>query len=227
MAFKKTLNTFFSQIKSTDGFSLVELAIVLVIIGLITGSVLKGQELIESAKLRTLIHQIQETRTAVSVFIERYDALPGDFHQAKERIHVDLSNGNNNGQIEGNGCDLNSEAGSFWHHLQLSGLMPSLSKPNGALDFGNGLPATKLGGGITVSYGDFNTHIHWFVIGKKNGDKGDGPLLTPEQAQYIDQKLGNGKGDTGTVRATGEGCLKNGAYNLDEKKPVCTVYVMF
>lgn len=64
------------------GFTLVEIAIVLVIIGLLTGGVLKGQELINNAKVRNTISQMDGLRAAVFGFQDRFRSLPGDMAQA-------------------------------------------------------------------------------------------------------------------------------------------------
>ena len=61
-----------------SGFTLVEIAIVLVIIGLLLGGVLKGQELINSAKIKNLINDLNGLSTAVYAYQDRYRALPGD-----------------------------------------------------------------------------------------------------------------------------------------------------
>jgi prepilin-type N-terminal cleavage/methylation domain-containing protein len=61
-----------------SGFTLVEIAIVLVIIGLIVGAILVGRDLIEAAKINAQIAQINSYNTAVHAFESRYDALPGD-----------------------------------------------------------------------------------------------------------------------------------------------------
>jgi prepilin-type N-terminal cleavage/methylation domain-containing protein len=64
------------------GFTLIELSIVLVIIGLIVGGVLVGQDLIRAAEVRATISQIEKYNTAVNTFRVKYDALPGDMTQA-------------------------------------------------------------------------------------------------------------------------------------------------
>ena len=68
-----------SMIKLTRGFTLIELAIVLVVIGLLLGGILKGQELIESARARNLISQMDSIKAAFFTFQDKYRALPGDY----------------------------------------------------------------------------------------------------------------------------------------------------
>src|SRR3954454_15940953 len=86
------------------GFTLIEIAIVLVIIGLLLGGVLKGQELITGARVRNLISQQDGIKAAFFGFQDRYRALPGDYASASTNINcgsgVTCSNGNGNGRSE-------------------------------------------------------------------------------------------------------------------------------
>ena len=68
--------------RKQSGFTLIEIAIVLVIIGLLLGGVLKGQELITSARVRNLISQQDGVKAAYFGFLDRFRALPGDYSQA-------------------------------------------------------------------------------------------------------------------------------------------------
>src|SRR3954468_10609989 len=81
------------------GFTLIEMSIVLVIIGLIVGGILKGQELIDSARQKNLISQIDGVKAGVTTFVDRYKALPGDFSRASTVINSVLTGGNEDGQI--------------------------------------------------------------------------------------------------------------------------------
>src|SRR6266540_2430652 len=91
------------------GFTLIEIAIVLVIIGLLLGGVLKGQELITSARVRNLISMQDGIKAAYFGFLDRYRALPGDYAQAVANINGvtggtacgvgGTGNGNGDGQV--------------------------------------------------------------------------------------------------------------------------------
>ena len=72
--------------KREQGFTLIEIAIVLVIIGLLLGGVLKGQELITSARVRNLISTQDGIKAAYFGFLDRYRALPGDYSAAVGNI---------------------------------------------------------------------------------------------------------------------------------------------
>ncbi len=108
------------------GFTLIEIAIVLVIIGLLLGGVLKGQELIQSARVRNLISQQDGTKAAYFGFLDRFRALPGDYSQAATSIAnvAAGANGNNNGRIEtilaGGTIDEHIAA---WDHLSKAGFI--------------------------------------------------------------------------------------------------------
>src|ERR1700722_15466804 len=72
----------FMKSEQTNGFTLIELSIVLVIIGLIVGGVLVGQDLIKAAEVRAQISQIEKYNTAVNTFYGKYQAIPGDMNIA-------------------------------------------------------------------------------------------------------------------------------------------------
>lgn len=223
------------QIKQA-GFSLIESAIVLVIMGFLIGGVLKGKELIESARLKRVISQLNEYRLATSTFLDKYDALPGDFAKASIMIKKGLRNGNGNGVIEGAGLARGSEALNFWAHLAAAGLIPCPGSERDADkgEFGKGAPESTLGGGFTVEYNPRGLKGLWFILGQKVGDHGDGGLLTPAQAQSIDKKLDNGHPTLGNIRAmdgsdvSPHACISSeGCYNMESQEPVCVLFFQF
>ncbi|MBP6985562.1 MAG: prepilin-type N-terminal cleavage/methylation domain-containing protein [Alphaproteobacteria bacterium] len=215
-----------------SGYSLVEIAIVLIIIGLIIGGVLKGKDLIESARIKSVIAQVNGYRLAVSSFKEMFDALPGDFSAASQQIDADLSNGNGNGQIEGSGMSAASESGQFWVHLAGAELIAEPGRGQGnVLVFDGGVPSSALGGGFTVTYKDGK---HWFVLGNASEGSNLTALLTPQQAKRLDAKMDNGNPLRGTILAVDgldvpRGSCVNaaGQYNLLNKKPACVLYFEF
>jgi prepilin-type N-terminal cleavage/methylation domain-containing protein len=216
--------------KKQEGFSLIESAIVLVIMGFLIGGILKGKDLIESARLKRVIAQLNEYRLGTSAFLDRYDALPGDFSKASTLIDQRLQNGNGNGLIDGAGLASGSEALNFWTHLSAAGLIgsPGPQQTETIGEFGKGAPEASIGGGFTVENNPQGLGGLWFILGEKVGDHGDGGLLTPAQAQSIDKKLDNGQATSGKVRAmdgsdtSSHACvLEDGSYNIENHAPVC------
>ncbi|MBN8543600.1 MAG: prepilin-type N-terminal cleavage/methylation domain-containing protein [Alphaproteobacteria bacterium] len=125
------------------GFSLVELSIVLVILGLLTGGILAGQSLIRASELRAASTEYQRYVAAGNTFRDRYFAIPGDFRDATRfwaRLNTNADCVSNSGlavagtpgACDGNGDGLLSTAAAasqsgeqyqFWRHLALAGLM--------------------------------------------------------------------------------------------------------
>ena len=108
------------------GFTLIEIAIVLVIIGLLLGGVLKGQELITSARVRNLISQQDGVKAAYFGFLDRFRALPGDYSLASTNIAnvAAGANGNGNGQIRSVVAgDTIDEYIAVWDHLSKAGFI--------------------------------------------------------------------------------------------------------
>ena len=103
--------------RKQQGFTLIEIAIVLVIIGLLLGGILQGQSLINSARVRNLISQVDGVKAAFYGFQDRYRALPGDFTQATTQIAGASQDGDGNGQI------LGTEAIAVWDHLSHAGFI--------------------------------------------------------------------------------------------------------
>src|ERR1700675_1827337 len=107
----------------TRGFTLIEIAIVLVIIGLLLGGVLKGQELITGARVRNLISQQDGIKAAFFGFQDRYRALPGDYAAASTNINGVSINGDGNGQIQAANAAGTVEAILAWNHLSAAGFI--------------------------------------------------------------------------------------------------------
>lgn len=132
----------FLPYQKSNGFSLVELSIVLVILGLLTGGILAGQSLIRAAELRSVSTEYQRYYTASQAFRDKYFAIPGDFRDAtrfwqRQTATADcISNstattnasgscdGDGDGQVEYAPAVSNSgELFQFWRQLALAGLI--------------------------------------------------------------------------------------------------------
>ena len=104
--------------KLQKGFTLIEISIVLVIVGRILGGVLKGQALIDSARVRSVVNDINGIRAAWYGFQDRFHALPGDYPSASTTIADDAKDGDGDGNI-----NTTQEIASVWRHLSESGFI--------------------------------------------------------------------------------------------------------
>ena len=104
------------RLNGQQGFTLIEIAIVLVIIGLLLGGVLKGQELINTARVRALNNSVDGITAAWFSFQDRYRAFPGDYSAAAVNLPGAPANGNSNGRV-----DTAAERGALWLHLEAAG----------------------------------------------------------------------------------------------------------
>ncbi len=92
-----------SYSKAEDGFTLIEISIVLVVIGLIAGVILVGQDLINAAAIQAQISQIQGYNTAVRTFEVKYNNLPGDIPNPAAGNYGFQPRGQYAGEGDGNG----------------------------------------------------------------------------------------------------------------------------
>jgi len=135
--------------KKQSGFTLIEIAIVLVIIGLLLGGVLKGQEMMTNAKIKRTSNDFNGISAAIFSYLDRYSAFPGDDPNAEARWGVGVAvDGNGDGLIGGT-CFGAGESTELWNHLRLSGLVggTGTSYPNHA--FGGRVGVQNNPGGVS------------------------------------------------------------------------------
>lgn len=177
------------------GFTLIEIAIVLVIIGLLLGGVLKGQELITQAKIKNVANDMNGVSVAIYAYQDRYKRLPGDDNGAAARwTTITLSPSNGNGQIAGNynSTTDTDETRIFWSHLRLAGL---ISGPTDTVANASAQPINATGGITGVQQGALG--IAGIVVCSGN--------LPAKIAQAVDSQFDDGNAITGSVRGILEG----------------------
>ena len=110
--------------RSQSGFTLVEIAIVLVVIGLLLGGILKGRELVDSARVRSLADLNAGAQAAYYGFVDRYRQVPGDMTAAAAAAALGdtsiAAGGNANGRLDT--ADW-GEASALWVHLTRAGFL--------------------------------------------------------------------------------------------------------
>jgi prepilin-type N-terminal cleavage/methylation domain-containing protein len=205
------------------GFTLVELSIVLVIIGLIVGGVLTGQDLIRAAENRAIIGQIEKYNTAVNAFKLKFGGLPGDMSTITTVLTgavAALPAANDNGVIS-NGvaptpADTSAvqalthigEIGQFWAHLGLAGMIDGSYTgltAAGVATAGINYPLSKSNRGGIYAYGSSDGLNYWY-IGAISVTAGSALMetavnLRPEEAKSIDAKIDDGNPSGGGVQA--------------------------
>lgn len=177
------------------GFTLVEIAIVLVIIGLLLGGVLKGQELITQAKIKNVANDLNGMAAAVYGYQDRYKKFPGDDDQAQLRWTLPpTGKGDGNGTVGEDkiktllacsSTDAAKENCLFWQHLRLSGFVGGDSATTNA-------PQNAAGGVLQAQNGALG--LSGLAICTTN--------LPGKIANAIDAQFDDGRPGTGQVRGT-------------------------
>lgn len=189
--------------KHSAGFTLVEIAIVLVIVGLLLGAVLKGQELVFNSKVKATFNMSKEFSAAINGYQDRYKSIPGDDGTAAARFPTYApvpTNGNNDGWINWQAFPCNAgtvgENCQVFLHLRAAGFVT-----------GNGAEGTKtpFGGNTAIS-----------AAGQLYPNTGSNPVLALQNAgvthkigQAIDTAFDDGDPTRGTFR-----CRALATYNL-------------
>ncbi|MBA3006494.1 MAG: prepilin-type N-terminal cleavage/methylation domain-containing protein [Proteobacteria bacterium] len=199
------------QLRNQKGFTLVEIAIVLVIIGLLLGGVLKGQELIENSKVKNAVNDLNGITAAYYGYVDRFKSIPGDDGpiatlNARGGTWATLvadGAGNNNGvlgpllaAVTFTGQGTNDEGDAFWMQLKAAGLITGnvaavnvAALPPNAF---NGLTGVTTDGSIMVTA----PATIW------SGTKLCMSQVPGKSARAIDTQIDDGVGDTGSVRNT-------------------------
>lgn len=205
------------------GFTLVELSIVLVIIGLVVGGVLVGRDLITHAMLQSQIKQIEKFKTAHFTFRTKYEQLPGDLNSPAAYNFGVIAGGPAAGLGDNDGCiqgSATAEATMYWRHLGEAGLIEGRYDGNQQVvadrNVGETFPIAKIGrNGLDAAYVK-NTPVgvivlcaggvNYYQVGVSSTSilyGGSRAILafTPGESYLIDTKIDDGKPLMGRVVA--------------------------
>ena len=191
--------------RGQSGFTLVELAIVLVVIGIILGAVLKGQELINNAKVKRAYNQYREILAGVYTYYDKYGKYPGDDNTASSRWSV-ATDGNNDGLIGGLtldcGAGVTTETCQAWLHMRLANILTGATTASD----GTRAPSNAYGGGIGIGSGTVQgLTTMWIGFDNVPGDV----------CQSLDQQYDDGLFSTGSIRGSGNyNTTSNTTYDL-------------
>ena len=231
--------------KHQSAFTLVELSVVLVIVALIAGAVMGGQVLMTNYKIKSLITLIETVETATSMFVDKYNAVPGNFASASTvfgttNCPASPCNGDGKGLVRYRASDnKNYEPYNFFKHLSLAGLI------DGKYD-GTNTPISQWKKVImtaryvngTALEGTFFRAGNMLEIGNPNApyNLGQEYAFTSNEAYMLDVKMDDGIADTGNIYgislSSGNGCpvyssSGSAGYNLTKKTIDCFIVYWF
>lgn len=205
--------------KQQSGFTLVEIAIVMVIIGLLLGGVLKGQEVITNAKIKNINNDVSGVSAAIYSYQDRYNTLPGDDVAAGAHVNGGISNAAaGDGAIDGayNAAGTspaviaNTESALVWHHLRSAGLLSgdplSSIAPNHA--FGGSIGVQSGLNDVTIAAATNSVNgLTGILIGFSS--------IPADMAVILDSQADDNDPDAGSIRAA----VGIGAYDLALNPP--------
>jgi prepilin-type N-terminal cleavage/methylation domain-containing protein len=221
-----------------SAFTLIELSIVLVIIGLVIGGITTGSSLIKQAQMKAVVNEINMFKTAINTFQIQFNSLPGDMNNATAFWYnattcpgttgtAGSCNGNNNGLIEVTGHTTSDEGVRAWQHLTLAEVLPG--SYTGIRNSGWNQVA-----GVNVPSSKFPNAIYYFLSSLYNGTTGNSiiftpqnGLLTPRESYDLDIKMDDGRPLTGKILVEWTGGLGScgynvtNSYNINLTNPLC------
>ncbi len=195
----KTIKSMKSQ---QSGFTLVEIAIVLVIIGLLLGGILKGQELINSAKVKNLAQDFKTAPLAIYGYQDRFRAIPGDDGRALTNLPAATlpavaaaDNGDANGRIDGlwNSETATDESAKYWRAVRATNFAAGPTDP-GVTGY---YPTNVEGGRIGITSA---TTAQTPISGMSGSYVFCSSTILGKYAKQLDNTLDDGNSATGSIR---------------------------
>lgn len=204
----------------SQGFTLIEISIVLVLLTLIIAAITAASSLVEAARLRGVVSDFQNIKNQVNTFYSKLGTLPGDFSDAGALWGSDCANGTGTDTCSGNGDGLTldsdigattSESLRAWQHLtraqvaiynNLTGL-PCAGAQN-CVTVGENVPASKWpdAGYYLYSGSDDNIRLAAILGKETSNDWNNSAAMDPVQAHNIDDKMDDGNPLAGQIRGS-------------------------
>lgn len=206
--------------RKTSGFTLVELAIVMVVIGLLISGILNGRQLIETARIAATIKEVNATRAAFNTFQDRFLSMPGDMSTATTRLAGCNStsfcqNGDGNsmvgmGSYPGLSAVVSGQAETvqFWKHLAMADLITGIDPTANwaSPELGKTHPTAAIKGGYEFFYdpsfyGRWPAHVlrlNALILVTGTGTAGIGSV-SPHVAAQFERKMDDGNAGTGNL----------------------------
>lgn len=181
---------------TSSGFTVIEIAMALVIVCMLLGGLMKGTEFLENTKVRSSIADVNSIAQAFNGYIDRYRALPGDdsnFHSRGDTWASLTAEGNSNGRLfaarEHTFTGQGEQAG-FWSHLRAAGLI----KGDAALVGKAALPKNAFGGYIGITSANVNNALRGIKVCLSQ--------VPGDSATALDRQMDDGDAATGNMRAS-------------------------
>ena len=224
--------------RNLQGFTLIELSIVIAIIAMIAGGIVAGQSLLQAAQIRSVSTDVIKYRNAVESFKQQFNALPGDLKNAYAFFGSDCGadadapagcNGDGNGSIDGA-----TEGFRAWQHLQLSGILSASFSGEVGTGCTPDVNVPGAGVGVNAGYGFARnsastyiatrpSYLTLLVMGADNSSLCTSPAVTIDEAYEIDLKADDGNPFTGSTVAIGASCVSGSDFNFGQEGVVCAM----
>ncbi len=214
--------------KKKSAFSLIELSIVLIVIGLLIAGITGGASLIKSSELRSVMGEARGYAVAVNAFYSQFNALPGDYGTA---VAVSDVVGDGNSQIDHISATNVAEGSQAWLDLKTIGAIDSNltvvvgasgSTPAQAVNVN--IPASKVkSSGWAFNYASSQNVVVLTAGAAAGATLTAAAAITASDALSIDAKIDDGKSDAGKVRGVLTGCVSGSNYATATAGKICAL----
>lgn len=203
------------------GFTLVELAISLVVIGLLMGGVLKGYELVQNTKIKKVVQEIGQIEIAVRVFTDKYGNLPGNIENPSFQLPNCTSTICNARYSATNAITTTNDQRRFWLHLDRAGLIKGVEEDGSTVSG----PLNALGGRFHTAFTTVDSLTRSIIY---ISDKSTETFIKLRTIEILDGQIDDGKPLTGMARmqTSTAGCVDvaNNAFGT-QKTLRCQLFI--